>query len=117
MVMSKKCVKCGVDLEDAAVFCDECGAKQPESVNAGREQQNNANVRVGVKKRTTAGLLGIFLGGLGVHNFYLGFNVKAIVQILLTVFCCGAGGIWGFIEGIMILTNKINADSTGATLQ
>lgn len=27
--MSKKCVKCGTELEEGAVFCDECGAQQP----------------------------------------------------------------------------------------
>lgn len=26
--MSKKCTNCGAELEDNAVFCDECGAKQ-----------------------------------------------------------------------------------------
>ena len=49
----------------------------------------------------TAGLLGIFLGGLGIHNFYLGYTGKAIAQIALSI-CFGAGAIWGLIEGIMI---------------
>ena len=75
------------------------------------------DVTVSRKSRVTAGLLGIFLGGFGVHNFYLGFHVKAIIQILLSVFCCGVGSIWGFIEGILILANKINVDSTGASLK
>lgn len=26
--MSKKCIQCGTELEDGALFCDECGAKQ-----------------------------------------------------------------------------------------
>lgn len=26
--MSKRCIKCGAELEDQAIFCDECGAKQ-----------------------------------------------------------------------------------------
>ena len=26
--MSKKCIKCGAELDDIAVFCDECGTKQ-----------------------------------------------------------------------------------------
>ena len=28
MTMSKKCIQCGAELEDEAMFCDECGAKQ-----------------------------------------------------------------------------------------
>lgn len=60
----------------------------------------------------TAGLLGIFLGGLGIHNFYLGYTGKAIAQIALSL-CFGAGAIWGLIEGIMILTGTINKDANG----
>ena len=29
--MSKKCIECGIELDDGAVFCDECGAKQGEA--------------------------------------------------------------------------------------
>lgn len=34
--MSKVCIKCGTTLEDNAVFCDECGTRQP---NAQASQQ------------------------------------------------------------------------------
>lgn len=58
------------------------------------------------KSRLVAGLLGIFLGGLGVHRFYLGYTTIGIVQILLTVFIgiftFGLVGLWGLVEGIMI---------------
>ena len=62
-----------------------------------------------------AGLLGIFLGGWGIHNFYLGFTKKAILQIVLS-FCFGIGAIWGFVEGIMILCGKITVDGKGMPL-
>lgn len=64
----------------------------------------------------TAGLLGIFLGGLGIHNFYLGYTGKAIAQIALSL-SFGAGAIWGLIEGIMILTGTINKDANGVPLK
>jgi len=58
------------------------------------------------KSRLVAGLLGIFLGGLGIHRFYLGYTTIGIVQVLLTVFVgiftLGLVGLWGFVEGIMI---------------
>ncbi|MCR4887862.1 MAG: TM2 domain-containing protein [Ruminococcus sp.] len=68
------------------------------------------------KKKMTAALLGILLGAWGVHNFYLGFTKKAIIQIIVSVCTCGIGGIWGFIEGIMILTGSINQDAEGNPL-
>lgn len=54
------------------------------------------------KQKLVAGLLGIFLGAWGVHQFYLGDNKKGIIRIIVTVVTCGIGGIWGFIEGILI---------------
>lgn len=60
------------------------------------------------KSRLVAGLLGIFLGWLGIHRFYLGHKGVGITQILVTLITFGFGGIWGFIEGILILTGLKN---------
>ena len=68
------------------------------------------------KSRMAAGLLGIFLGGFGVHNFYLGFTSKAVIQIVVSLLTCGMGSLWGFIEGILILTGSINTDADGRPL-
>lgn len=60
------------------------------------------------KSKMAAGLLGIFLGGLGVHNFYLGFTGKAVAQLLISLISLGflafVSAIWGLIEGILILS-------------
>ena len=64
------------------------------------------------KSRMAAGLLGILLGSLGIHNFYLGFTTRAVVQLLVSliggVFTCGiatlAIAVWGFVEGVLLLT-------------
>lgn len=60
-----------------------------------------------IKSKTTAGLLAIFLGGLGIHKFYLG---KAGMGILYLLFCwTGIPEIVGFIEGIVYLaSNDVN---------
>ena len=64
------------------------------------------------KSKLAAGLLGIFLGSLGVHNFYLGNTGKAVAQLLLTVLGClvfigpAIAGIWGLVEGILILCSS-----------
>lgn len=53
------------------------------------------------KNKTTAGVLGIFLGGFGAHHFYLGNTGRGLVYLLL--FWLYIPGIIGFIEGIMFL--------------
>jgi TM2 domain-containing membrane protein YozV len=72
----------------------------------------------GAKSRMVAGLLGIFVGGFGVHNFYLGYTNKAIIQIVVTIVTCGFGAIWGLIEGILILTKNESflTDANGVPL-
>ncbi|KAF0108351.1 MAG: hypothetical protein FD146_925 [Anaerolineaceae bacterium] len=53
------------------------------------------------KNKLAAALLAIFLGGLGVHKFYLG---KVGAGILYLVFCwTGVPEIVGIIEGILML--------------
>lgn len=70
------------------------------------------------KSRLTAGLLGIFLGGLGVHRFYLGYTSIGVLQILVTIATCGIGGLWGIIEGILILGGSgIKTDADGRPLR
>lgn len=69
------------------------------------------------KSKLTAGLLGIFLGAWGVHRFYLGYTKMGIIQIAVTLVTCGAGGLWGFIEGILILCGStITTDANGTPL-
>ena len=71
-----------------------------------------------LKSKMVAGLLGIFLGGFGVHNFYLGNTNKGIIQIVVTLVTCGIGAIWGTIEGILILVgnDSFSTDAQGRPL-
>jgi TM2 domain-containing membrane protein YozV/ribosomal protein L12E/L44/L45/RPP1/RPP2 len=57
-------------------------------------------------KKMVAGLLGILLGGWGIHKFYLGMTTAGIIQIVITFVTCGIGGIIGLIEGIIYLTKS-----------
>lgn len=55
----------------------------------------------------TAALLAIFIGGLGIHKFYLGGKKQktaAIFQIVISIVTCGAGSVIALIEGIIYLT-------------
>ena len=68
----------------------------------------------GAEKKVVAGVLAILLGGLGIHKFYLGYNVPGIIMLVVTVIAtpltCGLGysvmGIVGLIEGIIYLTKS-----------
>ncbi len=60
----------------------------------------------GADKKIVAGILGILLGAWGIHKFYLGYTTEGILQIVITIFSCGLGGLLGFIEGIIYLTKS-----------
>ncbi len=108
------CPVCGTALGADNTACPNCGYQAAQSSSAPNAQPGAGAEQ---KSKLAAGLLGIFLGGWGVHNFYLGFTGKAVAQILLTVFSCGAGSIWGLIEGIMILVGSIDKDAQGNPLK
>ena len=60
----------------------------------------------GAEKKIVAGILGILLGGLGIHKFYLGYTKEGIIQLVITVCTCGLAGLIGLIEGIIYLTKS-----------
>ena len=67
---------------------------------------------VGNKSKTTAGLLGIFLGGFGAGQFYRGNTGLGIAQLAVSIVTFGFGALWGFIEGIIVLTAKPGSPSS-----
>ena len=112
------CLRCGVPIGKGNNFCPNCGeATHPEAVVCVKCGVGLSYTNAAAKSKLIAGLLGIFLGGIGVHNFYLGYNRKAVIQIVVTCITCGAGAIWGFIEGILILCGStITTDANGVPL-
>ena len=123
--MEIKCPQCGAPADPQAAHCKYCGAAlvqptpppqpqyapppqyaQPQYAQPQYSQPQYAQPQQPVyttdKSKVTAGLLGILLGGFGVHKFYLGRIGAGIVYIL---FCwTGIPSIIGLIEGIMYLT-------------
>lgn len=70
------------------------------------------------KDKVAAGILGILLGGLGIHKFYLGYTSSGLIMLLCSiagsVLACFwlpillpiAFGVIGLIEGIIYLTKS-----------
>lgn len=125
------CVKCGVAKGKGDGYCHSCGKPVAEDaevcMNCGVPHKRKAPANA--KSKVAAGLLAIFLGAYGVHNFYLGYTKKAVTQLVITLvgypMICAFGlgvfmilgvSIWGLIEGIMIFAGNINADANGVPL-
>lgn len=77
------------------------------------------------RSRMAAGILGMLAGTMGLHNFYLGNNQRALTQLLLATLgaavTCGISTVivmvWGMSEGVKILEHKINTDGNGILLK
>ncbi len=122
------CVQCGTQKGAGMSYCHQCGTQLHEGsslcMNCG---VNNQQIYQGgvQKSKLVAGLLGIFLGTLGIHNFYLGNNQKGLIQVLVSIIggilTCGiatvAIQIWALVEAIQILTGSINTDANGVPLK
>lgn len=66
------------------------------------------------RSRLVAGLLNIFLPGVG--RMYLGYSALGVIQLLSFLFC-GLGLIWSFVDGILILTGATKIDGYGRVLR
>jgi len=71
----------------------------------------------GSKDKIAAGLLAIFLGGLGIHKFYLGFTGPGLIYLLINTIGLAITwimlfipnmilGVFAIIEGIIYLTRS-----------
>lgn len=108
------CSSCGSIIKKRAEICVKCGVRVTGGVASGAGAVAIASPSP--KSRVAAGILGILLGSIGIHRFYLGSIGIGIAQILVSLVTFGIGGLWGFIEGIIILANGDWKDSQGRAL-
>lgn len=111
------CGQCGTGLNPGAAVCLACGASALGGAHL--------TLSLGTERsKLVAGLLGIFLGGLGIHRFYTGHTSQAVTMLLISVvggiLTCGVASlvvsVWGLIEGILMLTGSIATDADGRPL-
>ena len=83
------CRDCGSVIHSRAEICPKCGVRQRMTP-------------VATRSRTSAAIFAFFLGGLGIHKFYLGQTGARIVYL---IFCWTfIPALIGFIEGIVYLS-------------
>jgi TM2 domain-containing membrane protein YozV len=68
------------------------------------------------KSKVVAGVLQIVLGTFGVGRFYMGDTKTGVIQLIVSLVTCGIGGIWGLVDGVLILING-GVDGQGRPLR
>lgn len=124
--MTNKCPQCGAPVDSTVSNCKYCGEKlnfqpaptlepvyvSPQPVHIPQQQVSNNGYQLDpginpswpMKSKAVAGLLGIFLGGLGIHKFYMGRIGWGIAYLLF--FWTSIPAVIGFFEGVIYLVQK-----------
>ena len=101
--------------EKAKEFAEEAKESASEFADSAKETIDNVT---GENKKVLAGVLGILLGGFGVHKFILGYQKEGMILLGITLIslplmCVIIGAltiyiapIIGLIEGIIYLTKS-----------
>lgn len=118
-----KCPYCDNEVPVNATTCPSCGASVPQQQTPPPQQQQYVQqpqvvVQMGAQQpqkssrsRVAYILLALFLGGLGIHNFYAGRTGAGVVQLLLTLFTSWLifplfiVGLWVLIEIFVVTTD------------
>lgn len=92
----KFCSDCGETIKAKAEICPKCGVRQSPPPGAFNSTAPNG------KSKIAAALLAFFLGGFGIHKFYLGQVGLGILYLVF--FWTFIPAIIAFIEFIIFLT-------------
>lgn len=88
---AQKCRHCGEWLNSPVSVVPPTPAQQPTYVQNGQQKYTSS------KSKVVAALLSLFLGGLGIHEFYLGRYGSGVVILLITL--CTA---WMVVPAVII---------------
>lgn len=113
-----RCPSCGASFQNCVSQDDLRGGgvctpsttplAQPMAENAVRPAFNDPYLYVAKKSRVAYIVLAIFLGELGIHNFYAGYAGRGVAQLLITILSFGflfwISWIWALVE-LCVMTN------------
>ena len=101
------CLGCGAKPLAGTSFCNGCGAPTTPltelCVKCGIRLARADEINISPKSRMAVTLLAWFLGGFGVHRFYLGKIGTGILMIITF----GGLGIWALIDFIFAVTGNM----------
>lgn len=120
-----KCEYCDNPVPNGASRCPSCGApvadrsdlplqhmvlqEDSKSLQSLSVPQSDSPLPADRQSRVVYILLGFFLGMFGLHNFYAGYAVRGVVQLLLSVVSFGffswISWIWAIVEIIVVSKN------------
>ena len=110
------CLGCGARPLAGTSFCNGCGtpttALTEICVKCGIRLAKAEEVGISPKSRLAVTLLAWFLGGLGVHRFYLG-KIGTGIAMLFTL---GGLGIWALIDFIYAVSGNMK-DKEGKVIK
>ena len=104
----------GDEIKDTAENIKEGAKEAAQDIKEAWNETTNS----GENKKMLAGILGIVVGGLGVHKFILGYNKEGFILlgaflascllmcVIIGVFTIYIPILIGFIEGIIYLTKS-----------
>ena len=115
------CPTCKTQNVQGGGRCANCGTVLPMTSGPMQPTGGYSQQKLpGAEKKVLAGVMGIVLGGLGIHKFVLGYQTEGLIYLgmfagafILAIVTCGIGsfllmvpGIMGLIEGIIYLTKS-----------
>jgi len=98
----KHCYACAAILDVRAELCPACGVRQLAipggAPHAALVMAPPVAVAPSTRNKTTAALFALFLGGIGVHKFYLGQTAAGVLYLLF---------FWTFIPALIAFVEAL----------
>ena len=125
------CTNCGKNPINGFAYCSFCGAKTTGDMTSCQNcgitlkhysESTDSSVfnRQSDKSKFSAGMMAVFLGPLGIHDFYLGNTDKGWTKLLITVLSGGIGSVltgpWSIYDAYKIFSGQRD-DADGKTLR